>query len=217
MLLSLNDSSLSVSKYYKQARQIKVLSPERKEKKKFVVHVALQSDRWCGQRRITIVVFKENGNGEGADLVLGVGGEGRVDSADDAQGLHDEGEHLGAELGSELDQSLEDAGEEGLKDVSALWELQLITIPEERHGKFASIKRRYQLNIFITCDNFKPLTCLLKGWDSNFVFYAFRNNTFSIPVKCVNSWQWECVQLLTQPVFRWTDKFTQTAACYQCI
>lgn len=45
MLLSLNDSSLSVSKYYKQARQIKVLSLERKEKKKFGVHVALQSDR----------------------------------------------------------------------------------------------------------------------------------------------------------------------------
>lgn len=98
------------------------------------MHVALKSDRWCGHWRITIVIFKENGNGEGADLVLGVGGEGRVDSADDAECLHDEGEHLGAELSSELDQSLEDAGEEGLKDVGALRQLQLITIPEEKHG-----------------------------------------------------------------------------------
>jgi len=80
----------------------------------------------------TIVVFKEDRNGEGADFVLGAGGENRVDGADDAQSLHDEGEHLGAELGSQLDQSLEDAGEEGLKDVGAFWQLQLITIPGER-------------------------------------------------------------------------------------
>lgn len=69
----------------------------------------------------TIVIFKENSNGEGADLVLGAGGEGRVDSADDAQSLHDEGQHLWAELGGQLDQSLEDAGEEGLEDMGALW------------------------------------------------------------------------------------------------
>lgn len=80
----------------------------------------------------TVVIFKENSDGEGADLVLGAGGEGRVDGADDAQGLHDEGEHLRAKLGGQLDQSLEDAGEEGLKDVGALRQLQLITIPGER-------------------------------------------------------------------------------------
>ena len=61
----------------------------------------------------TIVIFKENSNGEGADLVLGAGGKGGVDGADDAQRLHDEGQHLWAELGGQLDQSLEDAGEEG--------------------------------------------------------------------------------------------------------
>lgn len=42
----------------------------------------------------TIVIFEENGNGEGADLVLGTDGEGGVNCADNAQGLHDEGEHL---------------------------------------------------------------------------------------------------------------------------
>lgn len=80
----------------------------------------------------TIVIFKENGNGEGADLVLGTGGEGGVNCADDAQGLHDEGEHLRAELGSQLDQSLKDAGEEWLKDVGTLRQLQLITVAAHR-------------------------------------------------------------------------------------
>lgn len=42
----------------------------------------------------TIIILQENGNGEGADLVLGTGGEGWVNCADDAQGLHDQGEHL---------------------------------------------------------------------------------------------------------------------------
>ncbi len=92
-----------------------------------------QSERGCYSS--TIVIFKENSNGEGADLVLGAGGEGRVDSTDDAQSLHDEGEHLWAELGGQLDQSLEDAGEEGLKDMGALWQLQLITVPGEWHGQ----------------------------------------------------------------------------------
>lgn len=81
----------------------------------------------------TIVIFQENGNGEGADLVLGTGGEGGVNRAHDAQGLHDEGEHLRAELGSQLDQSLEDAGEEWLKDVGALRQLQLVTVAA--HGR----------------------------------------------------------------------------------
>lgn len=80
----------------------------------------------------TIIIFKEYGNGEGADLVLGTGGEGWINCADDAQGLHDEGEHLRAELGSQLDQSLKDAGEEWLKDVGALRQLQLITVPAHR-------------------------------------------------------------------------------------
>lgn len=79
----------------------------------------------------TVVVLEEDGDGEGADLVLGAGGEGRVDGADDAQGLHDQGEHLGAELGGQLDQSLQDAGEEGLQDVGALRQLKLIAIPGE--------------------------------------------------------------------------------------
>lgn len=91
------------------------------------------SDRGCGEQSCssTVVVFEEDGNSEGADLVFGTGGEGRVNGADDAQGLHDQGEHLWAELGSQLDQSLQDAGEEGLKDVGALWQLQLIAIPED--------------------------------------------------------------------------------------
>lgn len=38
----------------------------------------------------TIVIFKENSNGEGADLVLCAGGEGWVNGAHDAQRLHDE-------------------------------------------------------------------------------------------------------------------------------
>ncbi len=96
---------------------------------------------WLRTYSRTIVIFKENSNGEGADLVLGTGGEGRVDGADNAQSLHDEGEHLWAELGSKLDQSLEDAGEEGLEDVGALRQLQLIAVPGESHGLFASIKR----------------------------------------------------------------------------
>lgn len=79
----------------------------------------------------TVVVFKEDGDGEGADLVLGTDGEGRVDGADDAQRLHDQGEHLGAELGGQLDQALQDIVEEGLQDVGALRQLQLIAIPEE--------------------------------------------------------------------------------------
>lgn len=89
------------------------------------------SDRGCGEQSSssTIVVFEEDGNSEGADLVFGASGEGRVDGADDAQGLHDQGEHLWAELGGQLDQSLQDAGEEGLKDVGALRQLQLIAIP----------------------------------------------------------------------------------------
>lgn len=80
----------------------------------------------------TIVIFKENSDGEGADLVLGTDGEGRVDGADDAQSLHDEGEHLRAKLRRQLDQALEDAGEEGLEDVGALRQLQLIAVPGER-------------------------------------------------------------------------------------
>lgn len=80
----------------------------------------------------TVVIFKENGDGEGADLVLGIGSEGGVNGADNAQGLHDQGEHLRAELGSQLDQSLEDAGEEWLKDVGALRQLQLVAVPA--HG-----------------------------------------------------------------------------------
>lgn len=85
----------------------------------------------------TVVVLEEDGDGEGADLVLGAGGEGRVDGADDAQGLHDQGEHLGAELGGQLDQSLQDAGEEGLQDVGALRQLQLIAIPGETRQRVA--------------------------------------------------------------------------------
>lgn len=84
----------------------------------------------------TIVIFKEDSDGEGADLVLGTDGEGRVDGADDAQSLHDEGEHLRAELRRQLDQALEDAGEEGLEDVGALRQLQLITVPGERREWF---------------------------------------------------------------------------------
>lgn len=71
----------------------------------------------------TIVIFKENGDSEGADLVLGTGGEGGVNCADNAQGLHDECEHLRAELGSQLDQALQDAGEEWLKNMGALRQL----------------------------------------------------------------------------------------------
>lgn len=55
---------------------------------------------------ITIVIFKENGDSEGADLILSTGGEARVDGADDAQRLHDECEYFWAKLGSKLDQSL---------------------------------------------------------------------------------------------------------------
>lgn len=44
--------------------------------------------------RSTIVIFKENCNGEGADLVFGTRGEGLVDGADNAKGLHNEGQHL---------------------------------------------------------------------------------------------------------------------------
>lgn len=84
----------------------------------------------------TIVIFKEDSDGEGADLVLGTDGEGRVDGADDAQSLHDEGEHLRAKLRRQLDQALEDAGEEGLEDVGALRQLQLITVPGERRERF---------------------------------------------------------------------------------
>lgn len=82
----------------------------------------------------TIIIFEENSNGEGADLVLGTGGEGWINGADDAQGLHDKGEHLRTELGSQLDQSLQDAGKEWLQDVGALRQLQLITVPTHRHG-----------------------------------------------------------------------------------
>lgn len=89
--------------------------------------------RGCEERRqsSTIVIFKENRNGEGADFVLCACGEGRVDGAHDAQRLHDEGEHLGAELGGQLDQSLQDAGEERLQDMGALRQLQLITVSGE--------------------------------------------------------------------------------------
>lgn len=79
----------------------------------------------------TVVIFQENSDGEGADLVLSAGGEGRVNGAHDTQGLHDEGQDLGAELGRQLDQSLQDAGEEGLQDMGALRQLQLVTVPEE--------------------------------------------------------------------------------------
>lgn len=67
-----------------------------------------QSGRGCGSKSFvsTIVIFKENSNGEWADLVLCAGGEGRVDGADDAQRFHDQREHLRAELGGQLDQTL---------------------------------------------------------------------------------------------------------------
>lgn len=90
-----------------------------------------ESGRCQQSYRSTIVIFKENCNGEGADLVFGTRGEGLVNGADNAKGLHNEGEHLWAELGGQLDQSLQDAREEGLKDVGALRQLQLITVPEE--------------------------------------------------------------------------------------
>jgi len=88
-------------------------------------HVEQNSERRYSLRscKSTIVIFQENSNGEGADLVLRAGGEGWVHGTDDAQRLHHEREHLWAELGSQLDQSLKDAGQKGLENMCTLWQL----------------------------------------------------------------------------------------------
>lgn len=66
-----------------------------------------------GDHRI-VTVLQEDGDGEGADLAFHARRELRVHRAHDAQGLHHEVEHLGAELGCQVNQALQDAGEEGL-------------------------------------------------------------------------------------------------------
>lgn len=116
----------------KDKRQVYTLgksSEEKHERKSFWNVLVLNFNR----REVvsTIVIFKENSNSEGADLVFCAGGEGRVDGTHDAQRLHDQSEYLRAELGSQLHQSLQDAGEERLQDMGALWQLQLITVPAE--------------------------------------------------------------------------------------
>ena len=83
----------------------------------------------------TVVVLEEYGDGERADLVLGAGGEGSVHRAHDAQGLHDQREHLRAELGGQLHQPFQDAGQEGLQHVGALRQLQLVTVAEGGGGR----------------------------------------------------------------------------------
>ena len=76
----------------------------------------------------TVVVLEEDGDGERTDLVLGAGGEGGVHGAHDAQRLHHQGQDLRAELGGQLDQTLQHAGQEGLQHVGALRELQLVAV-----------------------------------------------------------------------------------------
>lgn len=78
------------------ARDATTGSEETRRDKITLVRDLRVSDRGCGEQSCgsTVVVFEEDGNSEGADLVFGAGGEGRVDGADDAQGLHDQGEHL---------------------------------------------------------------------------------------------------------------------------
>lgn len=78
------------------ARDATTGSEETQRDKLTLVWDLSESDTGCGEQSCnsTVVVFEEDGNSEGADLVFGAGGEGRVDRADDAQGLHDQGEHL---------------------------------------------------------------------------------------------------------------------------
>ena len=108
----------------------------------------------------TVVVLEEYGDGERADLVLGAGGEGSVHRAHDAQGLHDQREHLRAELGGQLHQPFQDAGQEGLQHVGALRQLQLVTVAEGGGGRRlaggtigpdTSNKRRYQGDKLFKC------------------------------------------------------------------
>src|SRR4029434_1268258 len=77
----------------------------------------------------TVAVFKEDGDGEGTDLVLCAGGEGGVYGADDAERFHDEGQHLGAALRRQLDPAIQNVWQEGLQHVGAVRQLQLITVP----------------------------------------------------------------------------------------
>lgn len=76
----------------------------------------------------TITVLEEYCNGEGADLVLHAGCERRVHRAHNAQGLHHQVQHLGAELSCQVDQAIQNAGKERLQDVGALRDLQLVTV-----------------------------------------------------------------------------------------
>lgn len=76
----------------------------------------------------TITVLEEYCNGEGADLVLHAGCERRVHRAHNAQRLHHQVQHLGAELSCQVDQAIQNAGKERLQHVGALRDLQLVTV-----------------------------------------------------------------------------------------
>lgn len=76
----------------------------------------------------TVAVLEENGNGEGADLALHAGCERWVYGAHDAQRFHHQVEDLGAELRCQVNQAIQDAGQERLKDLGALRGFQLVTV-----------------------------------------------------------------------------------------
>lgn len=79
----------------------------------------------------TVAVLQEDGDGERADLALHACSKLRVHRADDAQRLHHQVQDLGAELRGQVDQAVQDAGEEGLQDVGALRGFQLVTVTGE--------------------------------------------------------------------------------------
>lgn len=79
----------------------------------------------------TVAVLEEDGDGEGADFALRAGREHRVHRADGAQRLQHQAEDLGAELCRQVDEAIQDAGEEGLQDVGALRGFQLVTVAGE--------------------------------------------------------------------------------------
>ena len=91
-----------------------------------------------GPAPCTVAVLQEDGDGEGADLALHARCELGVHRADDAQGLHHQVEDLGAELGREVDQAVQDAGQEGPQHGCALRDFQLVAVAGERDKRGSS-------------------------------------------------------------------------------
>lgn len=107
----------------------------------------------------TVTVLQEDGDGEGADFAFHACGELWVDCANDAQGLHHQVEDLGAELGCQVDEAVQDAGEEGLEHVGALRDFQLVTVTavREKQGWFRAAPSS---RVFQPVSHVTPLICV---------------------------------------------------------